>query len=270
MVEKEYVLGCDRAELARLEFQHTVWASQTQALWERAGLGRGQTVLDLGCGPGFTSIELARTVGPTGSVIARDQSAAFLHYLQERAAAERLDHLSVSRGPAQDLAVPNSSLDVAYSRWLLCWLPDASIVVEKVARALRPGGCFVLQEYLDWGAMKLIPRQAAFDRAVEACLNSWLAAQATIDVVERLPPMLERCGLDLEYMAPKARCGPPGSLEWRWIQEFMRDYLPKVEALGLISPTEVTAARRLLDDSSQRPSRSCVTPTVAEVIARKR
>ena len=49
----DYILGTDAEELQRLEFQHRVWTKDAFALWERAGLGRGQRILDLGCGPGL-------------------------------------------------------------------------------------------------------------------------------------------------------------------------------------------------------------------------
>jgi ubiquinone/menaquinone biosynthesis C-methylase UbiE len=84
----EYILGTDRAELDRLRGQHAAWTSQAYELFERAGLRAGERVLDLGCGPGFTSLELARAVGPAGRVIAVDKSERFLAHL----AAERERH----------------------------------------------------------------------------------------------------------------------------------------------------------------------------------
>lgn len=62
--EIEYVLGTDDAELARLGFQHQVWARVTVAAWEHAGFHRGATLLDVGCGPGYATFDLASLVGP--------------------------------------------------------------------------------------------------------------------------------------------------------------------------------------------------------------
>jgi hypothetical protein len=67
----EYLLGTDAEELERLRFQHEVWARAGQELFERAGLGAGDVVFDLGCGPGFTSLDLARRVLPGGRVSRR-------------------------------------------------------------------------------------------------------------------------------------------------------------------------------------------------------
>ena len=45
--QNEYILGTDPEELQRLGFQHRVWSKDAFALWERAGIGQGQRILDL-------------------------------------------------------------------------------------------------------------------------------------------------------------------------------------------------------------------------------
>ena len=68
--QREYVLGTNDAEIARLGLQHRLWYAYAYALWERAGIGPGMTVLDAGCGPGFATQDLAALVGPKGKIIA--------------------------------------------------------------------------------------------------------------------------------------------------------------------------------------------------------
>src|SRR5690349_1662068 len=83
--EPEYILTTEPAEIERLRLQHHAWIERAYAIFRKGGIGEGDVVLDLGCGPGFTSFELARVVGARGRVIARDESARFLEWL----AAER-------------------------------------------------------------------------------------------------------------------------------------------------------------------------------------
>jgi SAM-dependent methyltransferase len=71
--EREYVLGTNDEELARLGFQHRVWGEQAFALWERAGFAPGQTILDAGCGPGFATLDLARLACISHQWMDRDQ-----------------------------------------------------------------------------------------------------------------------------------------------------------------------------------------------------
>ena len=81
--ETEYVLGTDRAELERLGLQHQLWLAQATAAWERAGFRRGHQILDVGCGPGFATLDLAQRVGRRGKVVAVDISHRFLTHLEE-------------------------------------------------------------------------------------------------------------------------------------------------------------------------------------------
>ena len=80
-----YILGTDQEELDRLELQHKVWASETRKGWSNAKFHEGQTILDLGCGPGSCSLELAEIVGPNGKVVALDRSKSFITYLDAHA-----------------------------------------------------------------------------------------------------------------------------------------------------------------------------------------
>src|SRR5687768_9939182 len=70
--ETEYFLGTRAAELARLGLQHRLWSGSAFDCRERAGIGQGASVLDLGCGPGYTSLDLVALVAPTGRVVAID------------------------------------------------------------------------------------------------------------------------------------------------------------------------------------------------------
>jgi ubiquinone/menaquinone biosynthesis C-methylase UbiE len=113
--ERGYLLGTDDDELARLGFQHQLWAADAAAAWARAGFGPGQSLLDVGCGPGYATLDLARLAGPAGSVHGVDVSERFVAHLRARAAA-----LGARNVTAQllDLAagdLPASAFDGAYA-----------------------------------------------------------------------------------------------------------------------------------------------------------
>lgn len=264
-----YLLGTDRVELERLRFQHSVWVRAAHELFERAGLGAGARVLDLGCGPGFTTLELAQVVGPTGRVLASDRSAAFLATLGQECRRLGLTQVEPRLGDAEALELAPGSLDAAYARWLFCWLPDARPVLERVAAGLRPGGVLLCQEYLDWGAMELLPRSPAFQRAVAACLASWREGDATIDFAAELPALAPLVGLELVHLRPRARIGRVGSPEWRWLDGFFRGYLPKVVARGLLTAAERDAWQADWEGREREGASFVATPTMADVILRK-
>lgn len=267
--EREYILGTDREERDRLHTQHQTWRQQSYSLWERAGIRTGHVVLDLGCGPGATTLDLAELVGPTGRVLAVDKSERFLAALREDLVARRITQVETQQAAVEDLALEPESLDAAYTRWLLCWLQDPGAVLRTVAQALKPGAYFALQEYLDWGAMKLVPRNEVFDEVILACMRSWEAGGATIDFCDRLPDLAEAAGLELTLFEPVARLGPVGSLEWRWLGEFFRSYLPRLVASDQISASLHEAFLAEWDERTRAARGYCTTPTLANVLLRK-
>src|SRR6185436_11078143 len=91
---EDYVLGTGSDEAVRLGLQHRLWSAATHILWERAGIQPGQTVLDIGSGPGHASLDLAQIVGPAGRVIAVDESATFLKQLHDQAQSRKQQHIA--------------------------------------------------------------------------------------------------------------------------------------------------------------------------------
>lgn len=265
-----YILGTQREELERLAFQHRVWLEEAYALWKRAGIRGGQRVLDLGCGPGFATVELAHLVGPRGHVIARDESERFLAFLRAERERLGLGWIEVVHGRAEELDLPPGSIDVAYTRWLLSWVPDARAVLERVARALAPGGAAVLQEYVDWAAMRLLPRSAVHDEVVAACMRGWAEGGATIDVGELVPGIAADLGLHVEHLRPNGRAGGVGSLEWRWLEGFFEIWLPRLVERGLLAPATLEAHRREWARRAEEGRSHVIGPTVLDVILRKR
>ncbi len=173
-------------------------------------------------------------------MIARDESRRFLDHLAARRRHSGRTQVEPSVGRIEDLELDPGSVDGAYARWVFCWMADPAASLRLVFRCLRPGGALALQEYLDWGALKLAPHSAAVERAVAACMESW---EVPIDVGQALPGLARETGFVLEHFEPCLRTGPPGSLEWRWIGGFLHAYLPKLVARGLLSASELEEFR---------------------------
>jgi len=95
--EKDYVLGTHDEEIERLGLQHRVWRPRALDAWRRAGFTVGQTILDVGCGPGYASVDLAEIAGRSGRVVAIDRSRRFLDALESTARSRALKNLETKR-----------------------------------------------------------------------------------------------------------------------------------------------------------------------------
>src|SRR5258708_39347650 len=98
----QYPLGTSDAELARLAFEHEVWGGVTNAFLDRIGVRPGMRCLDLGCGPGFVSLELAARVGDRGSVVALDESPRWIEHVESEIARRGIRNLRAVRARVQD------------------------------------------------------------------------------------------------------------------------------------------------------------------------
>ncbi len=156
-----YILGTDQAELHRLGLQHQVWSTEARRSWEIADFGPGQTILDLGCGPGFCSTELAYMVGEYGKIIAVDKSPAYITHLRSLSKLQGLD-IECHALDFQDLELKPNSLDGIYCRWALAWVDEVDNIVERLCHALQPGGAMVFQEYYDWSTLQTNPESPVF------------------------------------------------------------------------------------------------------------
>src|SRR5262245_49855786 len=116
MTEASYVLGTHDEEVARLGLQHQVWRSRVRETWREAGFTEGQTIVDLGCGPGYAALDLADIVGPSGRVVAIDQSRRFLDALEQMARDRGISHIETLEGDLDTLALPGP-VDGVWCRW---------------------------------------------------------------------------------------------------------------------------------------------------------
>ena len=107
----------------------------------------GQTVCDLGCGNGFYTIELARRVGPTGTVYAIDIQPEMLRMLAERAAAERLTNIRPILGTVIDPRLPAGRIDLVVCVDVYHEFSHPEAMLTRIRASLAPGGRLVLAEF---------------------------------------------------------------------------------------------------------------------------
>lgn len=104
------------------------------------GIRRGDTVLDVGSGSGTDVFAARRLVGDEGRVIGLDLTERMRDKLEENAAAAGVDNVEALDGDAEDIPLPDASVDVVTTNGVLNLVPDKPRAVAEIHRVLRPGG----------------------------------------------------------------------------------------------------------------------------------
>ena len=135
----------------------------------------GDTVLDIGCGPGFFARPMAAMVGEEGRVIAADVQEEMLAMLAERAGREGLlDRIRLHRTePGSPGFTGLGPVDFALAFYVVHEVPEGEGLLREVAVALRPGGLMLLVEPKDEVTA------AEFERTVRAAEAAGLTVAGT-------------------------------------------------------------------------------------------
>ncbi len=105
-----------------------------------AGLGAGQSVLEVGCGPGFFTIPAAEIVEAEGTIYAVDVHPAAIARVKERIEKGGIRNVKPILANASDTGLPDKSIDLAFVFGLLHIAGGIEDVISEVHRVLKPGG----------------------------------------------------------------------------------------------------------------------------------
>lgn len=109
-------------------------------LVELAAIGPGARVLDVATGNGEPAVTAARRVGPSGRVIATDQSGGMLAIARERASALGVANIEFRESDAESLTIEDRGFDAVVCRWGLMFMPDIGRALRGLYDRLVPGG----------------------------------------------------------------------------------------------------------------------------------
>jgi ubiquinone/menaquinone biosynthesis C-methylase UbiE len=129
-------------------------------------LGRlrpGQRLLDVGCGPGTITVDLARLVAP-GPVVGIDREAAIVAQAGRLGAGST--NLRFATGDVYALGAEDGSFDVVHAHQLLQHLTDPVAALCEMRRVLRPGGLLAVRDS-DYGGFVWMPADTRLDRWLE-------------------------------------------------------------------------------------------------------
>jgi SAM-dependent methyltransferase len=134
-----------------------------EAMLDLAAPSAGESVIDIGCGCGATTLSIAERVLPAGRVKGVDISEPMLAHARERAKSAGLANLEFERGDAQVYEFPPSGADLVTSRFGVMFFEDPRAAFANLQRALKATGrlAFVCWQPLVANPWMRIPLMAA-------------------------------------------------------------------------------------------------------------
>lgn len=232
---KDYVLGTHDEEIERLGLQHSAWRQRALEAWRCAGIGPGQTVLDIGCGPGYAALDLAELVGPFGRVVAIDKSERFLRVLEASCRESDIDNITTCTADLDAGEFPDVVADRAWCRWVFAFVKNPRAILARIAAALSPDGAIVLHEYFDYSTWRATPRCAELEEFVSAVIASWRDNGGEPDIALSLPRWLEELGFEIRSAHPIIDIVEPGQLSWNWLATFLEVGRSRLVEMGYLS-----------------------------------
>lgn len=133
---------------------HQMFVPLTRALIERAGIHKGQTVLDIAGGAGEPSLTIAEVVGPEGSVTCTDAILEMNEAARAEAERRGLTNVQFRQCTADSLPFADNSFDVVVSRLGVMFFPDSVASMREMLRVLKPRGRLA---FAVWGKSDVNP-----------------------------------------------------------------------------------------------------------------
>ena len=183
------------AEELEKSYQLPEIVRQRQHTLNKLSVKRGEKILDVGCGVGFLSYEIALQTGDSGRVSGIDQNSEMIRHANKR--CENLRNTEFSEANANDLPFLEESFDAACCTQVLLYVNDVAQVISEIKRVLKPAGRIIIVE-TDWRGVVL---NSDYDSITRKIFSAWDAAVSSPNLPVRLGPLLLNngfCNIDVE------------------------------------------------------------------------
>lgn len=241
----------------------------------------GMSVLDVGCGAGAITAGIATAVGSSGRVVGIDRDQSLL------ALSPAAPNLTFETGDALDLNY-QSEFDIVTAARTLQWISRPADAIERMTRALKPGGCLVVLDYnhennawepdppadflrfyhafLDWRSVNGWDNRmaSALPGLFEAAGLAGIGVQIEDEISERGDPDFEEAASIWLHVAETlgAQAGmTPGPAYSEWVRDKLRKQTLELRSVTGYRATPTTAppgpgAPSPRPDSTQSPTRA--------------
>lgn len=194
-------------------------------------LRAGQRLLDVGCGPGTITVDLAELVAP-GQTVALEREATVLAEVEALAAERGLDDLVTTAGDVYALEFDDASFDIVHAHQVLQHLTDPVAALREMRRVTRPGGLVAARDG-DYATMTWYP--------VERRMERWLEVYCAVARSNGAEPDAGRRLLSWARSAGFSRVEPSATV-WLFADETRRGWWSETWAQRSVSSGLATQA----------------------------
>jgi SAM-dependent methyltransferase len=177
----------------RLRVLARVMWPTTSALFSRVGIAPTARCLDVGCGGGDITRELAQ-IASDGFVVGTDLDATNVDLARAETAKAGVDNVEFRVDDVLQPPADGQRFDVVYARFLFTHLADPAKALENVTARVESGGVLVVED-IDCSGHFCYPRSPAFARYVEWYIKTARARGSDPNIGPRLPGLLRDAGL---------------------------------------------------------------------------
>lgn len=269
MSGNSYIMGTLEGEIERLGFQHRHWAEGFHGLWRRGGIAAGARVLDAGCGPGFSTLELAEMVGETGHVTAFDRTPAYLQHLQARVGENSLTNVTIIEGQLDNvpLPFPDASFDFIVAKLVLLFIPDPAPTISEFSRLLKPGGKLLITDVISpW---KFCPPTPIIGEQMTFFEKYYGSRGINFESGRILPDVLGKQGFKIKELTPDVKVASPDSDGWKLPVMLYKSITAHLVSENKMTQEEADIFWREMDKQTKNPGAFFVSNMFLHIMAIK-
>jgi 2-polyprenyl-3-methyl-5-hydroxy-6-metoxy-1,4-benzoquinol methylase len=261
-----YIIRGGAAGRERLRVLAGIHRLSTLNLLRRAGIQPGMVCLDVGCGGGDVSVELARLVAPNGRVVAIDIDEVKIDIARGEAAAAQVANVDFRAANLED-CVLQGEFDVAHARFVLTHLRNPNEALAKIRTALKPGGIVVIAD-TNFGGLFSQPKSPAVHRYVEIYTATLKRRNGDADIGLRLPALLSQAGFENIQLSVVQHAGMSG--DTKLITPITLEGIAEAAIdEGVASRAEIERLLAELYDFARDPNTVLSGPRIIETWARR-
>ncbi len=206
--------------------------NQRRVTIEALKIKPGDKALDIGCGTGFLTLEVARKTGGTGQVCAIDIEQPMVDATLERCA--EFDHVSAAIGDVSKLDFSDNTFDLVTCTQVLLYVKDVPQALAEMARVIRPSGQIAVLD-TDWRGVVL---HSSYPELSDRIYRAWDQVVASPNLPTRLGPLLESAGFSNIAVTPIPLLNTTfdpgnfsvGSLDWMTGNAYKQGAITKQES----------------------------------------